>query len=39
MYGFLKYKMGNMEELMNPQNPKILADLPNKLLNDLQTSQ
>jgi hypothetical protein len=35
----LKYKMGNMEGLMNPKNPKILSDLPNKLLIDVQTSQ
>jgi hypothetical protein len=35
MYGFLKYKMGNMEGLMNPKNSKILSDLPNKLLNDV----
>jgi hypothetical protein len=39
MYGFLKYKMGNMEGLMSAKNPKILSDLPNKLLNDVQTSQ
>jgi hypothetical protein len=39
MYAFLKYKMGNMEGLMNPKNSKILSDLPNKLLNDVQTSQ
>ena len=39
MYGFLKYKMGNMEGLMNPKIPNILSDLPNKLLNDVQTSQ
>jgi hypothetical protein len=24
MYSFLKYKMGNMDGLMNPKNPKIL---------------
>ena len=29
MYRFLKYKMGNIEGLMNPQNTKILSDLPN----------
>ena len=39
MYGFLKYKVGDMEGLMNPQNPKILSDLPNKLLTDVQTLQ
>ena len=39
MYGFLKYKMGDMEGLMNLQNPKFWSDLPNKLLDDVQTSQ
>ena len=39
MYAILKYKMGNIEELMNPKNPKILSDLLNKLVNDVQTSQ
>ena len=39
MYRFLKYKMGNMEGLMNPPNRKVLSDLPNKCLNDVQTSQ
>ena len=27
MYGFLKYKMGNMEGLMNPKNPKVLSEI------------
>ena len=39
MYRFLKYKMGDMEGLMNPKNCKVLSDLPNKCLNDVQTSQ
>ena len=39
MYGFLKYKMGNMEGLTNSKNYKILSDLPNRFLNDVQTSQ
>jgi hypothetical protein len=37
MYRFSKYKMGNIEGPMNLKIPKILSDLPNKLLNDVQT--